>query len=113
VADAPKNAGASASFEESLTPMLVFDDQRRFVAVNTAMCLLLRLDRAAALEMTVEDLIPPALRRAMEENWCTLMREGVLSGPFELRMPDGPLPGTPVAARAPSRKLSPPVSGRG
>jgi PAS domain S-box-containing protein len=88
--DAPKNAGAIASFEESLTPMLVFDDQRRFVGVNTAMCLLLRLDRAAALEMTIEDLIPPELHGAMEENWGTLMREGVLSGPFELRMPDGP-----------------------
>lgn len=89
--------------------MLIFDDQRRFVGVNTAMCLLLRLDRAAALEMTVEDLIPPELHDAMEENWDSLMREGVLSGPFELLMPDGPRMRVEFSATAnvePGRHLS-------
>jgi DNA-binding CsgD family transcriptional regulator len=109
VVNSPKSAGAIASFEESLTPMLVFDDQRRFVGVNAAMCLLLRLDRAAALRMTIEDLIPPELRRAMEDNWSTLMREGVLSGPFELLMPDGPRVRVEFSATAnvePGRHLS-------
>jgi DNA-binding CsgD family transcriptional regulator len=109
VVNSPKNAGAIASFEESLTPMLVFDDQRRFVGVNTAMCLLLRLDRAAALRMTVDDLVPAELRGAMEENWSTSMREGILSGPFELLMPDGPRVRVEFSATAnvePGRHLS-------
>jgi DNA-binding CsgD family transcriptional regulator len=109
VVNPPKHAEAIASFEESLTPMLVFDDQRRFVGVNTAMCLLLRLDRATALRMTVDDLVPAELRGAMEENWGTLMREGILSGPFELLMPDGPRVRVEFSATAnvePGRHLS-------
>jgi DNA-binding CsgD family transcriptional regulator len=103
------NAGAVASFEESLTPMLIADDRRRYVGVNTAMCLLLRLDRAAVLRMRVDDLTPPELRGAMEETWDAFLREGVGGGTFELLMPDGPRMEVEYSATAnvePGRHLS-------
>jgi PAS domain-containing protein len=38
-----------ADFESSLVPMLIADDQRRYVQANPAACLLLRLDHEAVL----------------------------------------------------------------
>ena len=90
VSEGPKSPGTVASFEESLTPMLVADDERRYVGVNRAMCLLLRLDRNAVLEMRVDDLTPPELLGEMEQLWEVFMREGIQQGVYELAMPDGP-----------------------
>jgi hypothetical protein len=90
VGDRPKHPGAVVSFDQSLTPMLIVNDQGSS-SRNTALCLLLRL------------------HSAMEENWGTLMREGVLSGPFELLMPDGPRMHVEFSATAnvePGRHLS-------
>jgi DNA-binding CsgD family transcriptional regulator len=90
VSEGRKTPGRVASFDESLTPMLIANDRRRYIGVNTAMCLLLRLDRAAVMRMRVDDLTPPELRGDMEESWGAFMREGVRSGLFVLLMPDGP-----------------------
>lgn len=70
--------------------MLIADDKRRYVQANPAVCLLLRLDRGAVLERSVDDLTPPEHRGAMETSWDQFQRDGVQSGTFELLMPDGP-----------------------
>ena len=90
VSDGRESAWTVASFEDSLTPMLVADDRRRYVAVNRAMCLLLRSDRETVLQMSLDDLTPPEFRAGMEQVWEAFIAEGVQSGAYELVMPDGP-----------------------
>jgi PAS domain S-box-containing protein len=79
----------SASFEGSLLPMLVADDQRRYVDANRAACLLLRLPLERVLELSIDALTPPELRQRTAELWEAFLREGSQSGTFELLMPDG------------------------
>jgi PAS domain S-box-containing protein len=75
--------------EQSLLPMLVVDDKRRYVDANRAACLLLRLSRERVLELTVDDLTPAEDHADMEALWSELLRTGTQSGPFELATPDG------------------------
>ena len=81
---------SSASFENSLVPMLVADDDRRYVAANRAACLLLRLRGDEVLKLRIDDLTPPENRAQMDELWAAFLRDGTQSGTFELLMPDGP-----------------------
>jgi DNA-binding CsgD family transcriptional regulator len=118
--DVPANPWLVASFEDSLSPMLLADDRRRFVGVNRAMLLLLRLDRKAVLRMSVDDLTPPESRAGIEEAWEVFIRAGVQTGAWELLMPDGPrllLEYSATANVEPSRHLSifalPPAPGVG
>jgi PAS domain S-box-containing protein len=94
VRDAHQTGGhvsaASASFEDSLVPMLVADNDRRYVAANRAACLLLRLRLDEVLKLRIDDLTPPENRKQMDELWQAFLREGIQSGSFELLMPDGP-----------------------
>jgi DNA-binding CsgD family transcriptional regulator len=80
---------STASFEDSLVPMLIADDHRRYVDANRAACLLLRLDRAAVLRLTIDDLTPPEHRDATVALWEAFIREGTQGGTIELLMPDG------------------------
>jgi PAS domain S-box-containing protein len=77
------------SFRSSLVPMVIADDQRRYVAVNAAACLLLRLPEAEVLRLRVDDLTPPEHRAQVEALWRAFIRDGVQEGTFELLMPDG------------------------
>jgi PAS domain S-box-containing protein len=77
-----------AFFEQSLLPMLIADDNRRFVDANRAACLLLRLSRAEVLELTLDDLTPSDEHNHLESLWSTFLRTGTQSGPYELAMPD-------------------------
>lgn len=78
-----------ASFLGSLVPMVVADDDRRFVAANPAACLLLRLAEADVIRLRVDDLTPPENRLHMDALWESFLRDGVQEGTFELMMPDG------------------------
>jgi PAS domain S-box-containing protein len=79
----------SAFFESSLLPMLVADDERRYVDANRAACLLLRLPREKVLELSIDALTPPELRQKTVELWRAFLRDGSQSGTFEFLMPDG------------------------
>ena len=85
----PVTTATTASFDGSLLPMLVVDNQRRYVNANRAACLLLRLPREEALRLRIDDLTPPEFRRNTVELWEAFLREGSQSGTFELLMPDG------------------------
>jgi DNA-binding CsgD family transcriptional regulator len=90
--------------------MVIADDQRRYVDVNSAMCLLLRLPREAVLRMGIDDLTPPELRGERKQVWDAFMRDGVVrSGTYELQMPDGQrilVEGSAIANVQPGRHLS-------
>ena len=49
-------------FLRSLNPMLIVDDERRYVDANPAACLFLRLPRDAICELRIDDVTPPELR---------------------------------------------------
>jgi DNA-binding CsgD family transcriptional regulator len=79
----------TASFEDSLVPMLIADDHRRYLDANRAACLLLRMEKAQVLQLTIDDLTPPGLAEQTAALWDAFLRDGSQSGTFELRMPDG------------------------
>ena len=97
------------SFRSSLVPMVICDDDRRYVAVNPAACLLLRLPEAAVLGLRIDDLTPAGQDADMDALWRAFQAEGTQRGTFELQMPDGPRLTVEYSATAnvrPGRHLS-------
>jgi DNA-binding CsgD family transcriptional regulator len=78
-----------ASFRASLIPMVIADDERRYVAANSAACLLLRLPEEDVLRLRIDELTPPETRPQIERLWNAFIAEGVQEGTFGLMMPDG------------------------
>src|SRR3979411_3120349 len=76
-------------FSHSLNPMLVADDERRYVDANPAACLLFRLPREELLALRIDDITTPELRRGLEARWEEFLRDGVRIGRQEFLMPDG------------------------
>jgi len=80
-------------FVRSLNPMLLADDQRRYVDANAAACLFFRLSHAEICKLRIDDVTPPTLRPGMDAMWSDFLR-GDYSGPgthtpWNLHMPDG------------------------
>jgi DNA-binding CsgD family transcriptional regulator len=84
---------AGGLFERSLNPMLLVDDERRYVDANAAARLFLRLPVTDIRRLSVGDLTPSHLRPQVDEMWS-----GFLAGreprsartiPWDLVMPDG------------------------
>jgi PAS domain S-box-containing protein len=78
-----------ALFYRSVNPMLVCDDQRRYVAVNDAACNLLRRTREELLSGGIEDVTPPENLDGMEEAWNSFLTAGSLVGSYEVLTGDG------------------------
>jgi PAS domain S-box-containing protein len=100
---------STPSFRSSLVPMVIADDERRYVAVNPAACLLLRLPETEVLQLRIDDLTPREARPLVEEMWAAFLSEGTQRGVFELQMPDGPRVAVDYSATAhvaPGRHLS-------
>ena len=77
------------SFRSSLVPMVIADDERRYIGANQAACLLLRVPEEEVLRLRIDDLTLPENRDAVESLWEQFIRDGVQQGTFELLMPDG------------------------
>jgi DNA-binding CsgD family transcriptional regulator len=102
-------ADREPSFRRSLVPMVIADDDRRFVAANAAACLLLRLPEEDVLRLTVDDLTPLENRREVGRLWDAFIRDGTQEGKYELLMPDGARVAVEYSATAnmePGRHLS-------
>lgn len=78
-----------ALFYRSVNPMLVADDQRRYVAVNDAACNLLRRTRDELLSATIEDITPRENLDGMEEAWNAFLTAGSLIGTYQVVTGDG------------------------
>jgi DNA-binding CsgD family transcriptional regulator len=97
------------SFRRSLVPMVIADDDRRFVAANAAACLLLRVPEEDVLRLTVDDLTPLENRQEVGPLWDAFIRDGTQEGKYELLMPDGARVAVEYSATAnmePGRHLS-------
>jgi putative two-component system response regulator len=81
--------GLQSAFETALDPILVCDDDRRWVEVNQAACTLLGYERDDLLGMRMEDLVPEPARPHAIAAWNAFMEAGELRGEMELRKFDG------------------------
>lgn len=81
------------AFERSQHPMLIADDQRRWVTGNTAACDLLGIPREEIPWRTMDDFTPQNERKRLEEQWRAFLASGAAEGWYQLYVPDrGPVP---------------------
>ena len=76
-------------FAKSLVPMVIVDNRRRYVGANAAARLLFRLSLAEIRQRRIDDLTPVRELDHLHERWDCLMRDGVVSGPYDVGFPDG------------------------
>ena len=76
-------------FDRSPVPLIMVDDQRRYVAVNQPARLAFRLSLAEMRKRRIDDLTPPENQPLTEAAWTRLMETGVVAGPHEVQSPDG------------------------
>lgn len=82
-----------AAFDRSRHPMLIADDQRRWVTGNAAACDLLGIPREEIPWRTIDDFTPPNERKRLAEQWTAFLASGGAEGWYQLYVPDrGPVP---------------------
>lgn len=77
-----------ALFVRTVTPMLLVNDERRYLDANPAACRLLRCDRESLLRLSIDDLAALG-PETVPTLWDAFLREGTQSGRFAIRRPDG------------------------
>lgn len=92
--------GLRATFERSRRPMLIADDQRRWVTGNRAACQLLGVAREEVAWRTMDDFTPASERRRLEKEWEAFLSRGAAEGRYELYVPDRGLVPTEFGAIA-------------
>ena len=81
------------ALERSRHPMLIADDQRRWVTGNVAACDLLGIAREEIPWRTMDDFTAPDERKRLEEQWGAFLASGGAEGWYQLYVPDrGSLP---------------------
>lgn len=73
-----------AAFELSRNPMLMADDQRRWVAGNASACELFGISREEVPWHTMNDFTPPEAHARLEEQWEQFLTNGTAEGWYEL-----------------------------
>lgn len=76
-------------FDRSAVPMVMVDDERRYVEVNPRARLTFRLSLAEFRALRVGDLTPPGLLPALDPTWGRLLRTGCAAGMWTVHGPDG------------------------
>lgn len=76
-------AGLKRVFERSLVPMVLLDDERRYIDANAAACAALSTSVAELRQARLDDLTPRFYVRTLEDNWARLMETGSVSWPFD------------------------------
>jgi PAS domain S-box-containing protein len=97
------------AFERSRHPMLIADDQRRWVTGNDAASDLLGIAREEVPWHTIDDFTPPHERRRLEERWQAFLASGTAEGWYELFVPNRgaiPVEFSAMAGLMPGRHLS-------
>jgi PAS domain S-box-containing protein len=97
------------ALERSRHPMLIADDQRRWVTGNLAACDLLGIAREEIPWRTMDDFTPPKERKTLEERWAAFLSAGGAEGWYQLYVPDRgsvPVEFSATANVLPARHLS-------
>jgi DNA-binding CsgD family transcriptional regulator len=80
-------------FEHSRNPMLIADDQRRWVTANQAACELLGIARDEIPWHTMDEFTPESDREWLEAQWEAFLANGAAEGLYQLYVPErGPVP---------------------
>jgi DNA-binding CsgD family transcriptional regulator len=75
-------------FERSLVPMVMVDDQRRYVDANAAAQSALTLSLAELRSLRLDDLTPPHLMPTVESTWAQMLEAGYVAWPPPLSAAD-------------------------
>ncbi len=78
-----------AVFARTANPVVVTDDDRRFVDANLAATRLYRIPRETLLGLRVEDVTPPEQRGHIGPWWAAFMSAGATVGRWQLLRGDG------------------------
>jgi PAS domain S-box-containing protein len=98
-----------AAFERSRHPMLIADDQRRWVTGNAAACDLLGIAREEVPWRRMDEFTPPGERRRLEQQWEAFLTTGAAEGWYQLYVPERgavPVEFSATANVLPARHLS-------
>jgi DNA-binding CsgD family transcriptional regulator len=97
------------ALERSRHPMLIADDQRRWVTGNAAACDLLGIPWEEIPWRTMDDFTAPNERKRLEEQWGAFLASGGAEGWYQLYVPDRGAMSVEFSATAnvlPARHLS-------
>ena len=75
------------AFERSEHPMLIADDQRRWVTGNRAACELLGISREEIPWHKIDDFTPASDHPRLEERWQAFLTSGTAEGWYQLSLP--------------------------
>jgi PAS domain S-box-containing protein len=98
-----------AAFERVRNPMLIVDDQRRYVTANAPALGLLGMAPEEVPWHRIDDFTPAQDRARLVEQWDAFLVNGGMEGLFHLRLPNGSLVPVEFSATAnvlPGRHLS-------
>jgi diguanylate cyclase (GGDEF)-like protein/PAS domain S-box-containing protein len=83
------DVGFRAIFEGALDPMLLADDDARYVDANPAACAFFGLSHAELCTLRVIDFTPEEARAEFSAVWNLFLHKGKQRGEYALQMPDG------------------------
>ena len=83
------DGGFRAIFEGALDPMLLADDDARYIDANPAACAFFGLSHADLCTRRVVDFTPEEARAEFSARWNLFLHEGKQRGEYALQMPDG------------------------
>jgi DNA-binding CsgD family transcriptional regulator/PAS domain-containing protein len=86
---APRATLFHAMFENAPDATLLVDDQRRYLAGNSAARRFLGVSRETLLASRLDDFTPPSRRRDLDQLWEAFLTRGSLEGVFPLLLPNG------------------------
>ena len=98
-----------AAFDRSAHPMLLADDERRWVTGNAAACDLLGVAVAEIPWRAMDEFTPASERRRLEQQWEAFLSSGAAEGWYQLYVPDRgavPVEFSATANVLPGRHLS-------
>ncbi len=98
-----------SAFDRSRHPMLIVDDQRRWVTGNAAACDLLAIARDEIPWRTMDDFTPPEELQRLTLQWGAFLGSGVAEGWFDLYVPERgrvPVEFSAIANVLPARHLA-------
>ena len=75
-------------FARSPVPMLLVDDDRRYVEANTSARLAFRRSLSELRSLRIEDLTPPYFIPVLTDAWARLKQSGCVAGHYDVAAPE-------------------------
>lgn len=76
-------------FERSVVPMLLLDDDRRYMEANLPARLIFRQSLEDMRQLRVDDLTPESFHPELWDYWNRLIEGGAVAGPYDIGSPQG------------------------